>query len=145
VTQLLVNPDGTLLVAGATNAQWNGWDNAVARYTADGRLDTSFGVGIEPTARGIITALDPDPMPGSYQGLLFTAVNQGTYGNFEMLSPDYGYWVYTLDSSRATTAALHEGETAIDTITVAIRDSFGGVTYQDVAITVVGAYDPPAG
>ncbi|MEJ6021984.1 VCBS domain-containing protein [Ramlibacter sp. PS4R-6] len=141
VMQLTLGADGTILLAGATSESTYGWDPAAARYTADGQLDATFGVGIEQTVTGIIEAHDPDPFGGGWQPLQFTAVNEGAYGDFKLMSPQYGYWTYTVDSQRA--AALDEGETATDTITVAIRDAFGGVTYQDVVVTVVGSWDPP--
>lgn len=47
-----MQPDGKILVAGSSNSG-SDWDFALARYNADGSLDTSFGGGIVATAVGL--------------------------------------------------------------------------------------------
>ena len=52
----LVEPDGTMLVVGRS-----GKDFGLARYTADGMLDTSFGAGNSSSAFFIATSQFPSP------------------------------------------------------------------------------------
>jgi uncharacterized delta-60 repeat protein len=67
IHSLAVQPDGKILAAGATYSSSTSWDFALARYNANGGLDTSFGSGGKAVTvigngsdRGNGVALQPD-------------------------------------------------------------------------------------
>ncbi|NMK50638.1 RTX toxin, partial [Achromobacter sp. Bel] len=64
---------------------------------------------------------------------------KGEYGNFSV--DGTGKWTYNLDSSNPDVKALKAGETATETFTVTVDDGNGGVTSQQVTITINGTDD----
>ena len=86
---VVCQPDGRLLVAGLTN-DGSGGDFAVARYNADGSLDTSFGVGgkvtVDTNGNYATIALRPDG------GIVVAGSEAGPVGDYDfslaLLRPD---------------------------------------------------------
>ncbi|WP_447577399.1 VCBS domain-containing protein [Achromobacter kerstersii] len=64
---------------------------------------------------------------------------KGEYGNFSV--DNTGKWTYNLDSTNPDVKALKAGETATETFTVTVDDGHGGVTQQQVTVTINGTDD----
>ncbi|CAB3698307.1 VCBS domain-containing protein [Achromobacter kerstersii] len=64
---------------------------------------------------------------------------KGEYGNFSV--DNSGKWTYNLDSTNPDVKALKAGETATETFTVTVDDGHGGVTQQQVTVTINGTDD----
>ena len=84
--------------------------------------------GDEATATGAVSVLDPD----DGEAFIVQTTLMGTYGTLAIL--DDGSWIYTLDTTNATIAALVVGESEIDTFTI---ESYDGTT-AELAITITG-------
>ena len=98
--------------------------------------DDATGTAIENTAAtvsGRLSASDPE---GS--ALSWSAPSPGAFGSFQI--DQTGAWSYTADERAEL---LAEGEQALETFTVTVRDADGGSTTQDVEITVRGTNDLP--
>ncbi|MDP2575986.1 VCBS domain-containing protein [Vibrio penaeicida] len=66
----------------------------------------------------------------------------GQYGEIT-LNASTGEWEYTVNNALLGSDALGEGETDTETFTVQVSDGNGGVTNQNVVITVSGKNDAP--
>ena len=90
-----------------------------------------------PSVSGTLSAHDVDN--GDTQ--VWTADETvGSYGTFT-IDADSGDWTYVLDDSAAD--ELAEGETATETFSVTVTDSYGATDTTDVTITVTGSNDAP--
>ncbi|MES2936172.1 MAG: VCBS domain-containing protein [Pseudomonadota bacterium] len=130
--------DGSIVIAGQS---WlaSAQDMVLASVTANGSLDSHFGdpVAAAVSASGQLGATDPD----AGDVLHWSGSADGTYGQF--LLADAGSWTYLLDSARAATQALAEGQVATEHFTATVTDGHGGSASTVVEITVVGSYDVP--
>lgn len=134
---LIVGADGTILLAGNTS-DISGQVAALARYNADGSLDTTFGGPPDQEVWGWLQANDADgPSWPTWSGS-----TDGVYGEFVL--DQYGGWTYRLDNSRAATQALEQGQTATETFVATASDAYGASVTQEIVITIVGTYDPPS-
>ena len=84
-------------------------------------------------ATGRLTVSDPD----SPQAAIVPAQFAGGYGSFAIAAD--GTWTYTLDNGAPVVQSLREGQTTIETFSVASADG----TSRTVSITVHGADDVP--
>ncbi|GLQ74857.1 VCBS domain-containing protein [Vibrio penaeicida] len=66
----------------------------------------------------------------------------GQYGEIT-LNASSGEWEYTVNNALLGSDALGEGETDTETFTVQVSDGNGGVTNQNIVITVSGRNDAP--
>lgn len=135
--QIVVQANGDVVVGGSYEYGF-GQSVSIVKFSANGNPVADFGE--EQPAEPVWGWL-PGSDAESGAVLTWSGSADGVYGQFMM---DGGVWSYTLDNARAATQALDEGETATDTFTVSLTDEFGAVTTQDVAITIIGSYDPPA-
>jgi len=140
--QLFLRPDGDVLLAGVHTVgplnQSGAYFTGLARFNADGTLDTSFGIEADATVSGQLAAVDPE---GDGWVMWSTEASStyevaGTYGSFS-LTP-WGAWSYTVDNSLPATQALAPGQSATDTFAVRVADNDGVGTTQDVVVTIVG-------
>ncbi len=136
--QVFMKPDGKILVAGHTDTL-TGRDIALAQFDQDGSDDTDFGVMPDDVAIGWLGAFDIDA--GST--ILWSGDAEGVYGTFEVDSASNS-WSYSLDNSRAATQALSQAQTVTETFTVTATDEFGATDTDQITITIIGTYDPPA-
>ena len=88
----------------------------------------------QSTAAGTLSIIDPDAGEAAFQPQASTV---GSYGTFSVDAG--GAWTYQLDNTLAAVQALKEGETKLETFTVASLDG----TTTTVAINVVGTNDGP--
>ena len=135
---IIALPDGDVVLAGHSSQMYTSELAAFVRYNADGSLEETFGGPQDETVSGLLQASDFDAM--SY--LSWSGSANGIYGRFTISAG--GAWTYTLDNARATTQALQEGQSATETFTAVVRDDMGATASEQVVITVVGTYDPPA-
>ncbi|MGO4402115.1 retention module-containing protein, partial [Achromobacter sp. PAB15] len=69
-------------------------------------------------------------------------VNNGGKGDFGSFTVDNtGKWSYNLDDSNTTVKGLKSGESITETFTVTVDDGHGGVTTQQVTVTINGTDD----
>ena len=97
--------------------------------------------GAGETLSGQVLAHDAD----AGDTLSFTLLSQ-PHGQYGTLSFDQdGNWQYQLDpaSSNSTLRALAEGEQAVDSFTVQVRDNAGNVAQQQIQLQVSGSNDAP--
>jgi VCBS repeat-containing protein len=87
-------------------------------------------------ASGLLTIADADVGESAFEAF---AARAGAYGAFSLSAE--GAWTYGLDNANAAVQALHDGETLTDMITVTAIDG----TTHDLAITIAGSSDTPAG
>ncbi|GLK91047.1 VCBS domain-containing protein [Pseudomonas turukhanskensis] len=98
--------------------------------------------GASETLSGQVLAHDADA--GDSQ--VFALVSQ-PHGQFGTLSLDAnGNWQYQLDPASANDAlrALAEGEQAVDSFTVQVRDSTGNISQQQIQLQISGSNDAPS-
>ncbi|MGO4893119.1 VCBS domain-containing protein [Flavobacterium sp. W21_SRS_FM6] len=76
-----------------------------------------------------VSIIDPDEGEASLAPATFTS----TYGDFSIQAD--GNWTYTLDTANATIAALVQGESETDTISIMSYDG----TMADLVITITGS------
>ncbi|MES2999803.1 MAG: VCBS domain-containing protein [Pseudomonadota bacterium] len=130
-----VTAAGGILVTGNVTA--SGQDIELARFTGSGVVDDTFGAmnaGVV-VASGDLFASDPD----TGDSLSWTGGANGTYGTFA-LTPQ-GHWTYALDTASSALQTLGAGQTATESFTATVRDSFGATASQQVTVTVVGTWD----
>ena len=97
--------------------------------------------GAGETLSGQVLAHDAD----AGDTLSFTLLSQ-PHGQYGTLSFDQdGNWQYQLDpaSSNSTLRALAEGEQAVDSFTVQVRDNAGNVAQQQIQLQISGSNDAP--
>ncbi|MBG9390625.1 VCBS domain-containing protein [Caenimonas aquaedulcis] len=138
VGTLHVTAAGGILVTGNVTSS-SGQDIELARFTGSGLADDTFGAmnaGVL-VASGDLFASDAD----AGDGLSWTGGGSGTYGTFA-LTPQ-GHWTYALDPASPALQALGSGQTATETFTATVHDSFGAAASQQVTVTVVGSWDAP--
>lgn len=82
----------------------------------------------EATATGAVSVFDPDEGEASLAPASFAT----TYGSFSILAD--GSWTYTLDTANATIAALIQGESETETISIMSYDG----TMADLIISING-------
>ena len=91
-----------------------------------------------PSASGTLTVSDVDSNQASFAAPL-AANLAGAYGNFAFTAAS-GAWTFTLDNTRAATQSLAQGESAVQTLTVASLD---GTATRTITITITGTNDAP--
>ncbi|WMD22996.1 retention module-containing protein [Achromobacter seleniivolatilans] len=64
---------------------------------------------------------------------------KGSFGSFSV--DNTGKWTYHLDNNNPDVKALKTGETATEKFTVTVDDGHGGVTTQEVTVTINGTDD----
>ena len=107
---------------------------ASGAVTEAGQADDGTTTPGQPTATGTLTAADPDH-GGVLAGWALVGDGAGEVGQFQ-IDASTGQWTYTLDNSAAN--SLAEGQTLTETFTVAVADTLGASTTQQVQITVTG-------
>jgi VCBS repeat-containing protein len=121
--------------------------------TAGGKVTASFDL----LSNGVVTSSASFASQGTiFVGEDFTRVQMigqstqaetgvyklaGTYGTLTMAQD--GQWHYLLADHQANVQALTQGQTVIDSFTVQASDGQGGVTSQQIDVTVVGANEAP--
>jgi VCBS repeat-containing protein len=88
-----------------------------------------------PTATGTLVDTAAANPTGAFQVVPAGTPSAGGFGTFEITAD--GTWTYTLDNSSPAVQALNDGQTALDTFTVAAADG----TTQTIVIAVHGAND----
>jgi uncharacterized delta-60 repeat protein len=139
VTGIALRPDGGVVLTGWTlNAQ----QADLASFDGSGQPDACFVTDAPDsvTATGQLVVAGPDPDSGDQ--LQWSGSANGVYGQFD-LDP-LGEWTYLLDLANPATQALAEGQLAYETFIATLTDSYGATATQEVVITIVGSYDPPA-
>lgn len=114
--------------------------------TADAPIISSIVQGMAKpgageTLSGQVLAHDADA--GDTLSFILLSQPHGQYGT---LSFDQdGNWTYQLDpaSSNSTLRALAEGEQAVDSFTVQVRDNTGNVAQQQIQLQISGSNDAP--
>ena len=133
---LLTGVSGKIVLAGHTEGAASA-TAALARYHEDGSLDTTFGGPPDAQVSGWLPSTDVDGPSGPG----WSGSADGIYGEFTM--DLYGGWTYRLDNSRAATQGLAQDEVVTETFAATASDGVASAT-QEVVITIVGSYDPPA-
>ncbi|MCP3697711.1 MAG: retention module-containing protein, partial [Aliivibrio sp.] len=68
---------------------------------------------------------------------------EGGNATYGVLTINNGVWEYTLDNSRDETQALGVGDSVTEIFTIQVDDGNGGITQQEVIITINGTNDEP--
>jgi uncharacterized delta-60 repeat protein len=135
---LVVQPDGKIVLSGTSHSATTAQDFSLARYNADGSLDTSFGGGgivITPLTPGTDTA---NSVALQADGKLLVAGVSG--------GPDVALVRYNADGSLDTTFGGGDGIVMTPVAAGLARDEALRVTVQsDGKIVVVGYAQNPSG
>ncbi|MFF7398832.1 retention module-containing protein, partial [Achromobacter sp. NPDC008082] len=102
-----------------------------------GQASGSVTDGATTNATGQLTQTDVDT-----NDTHTWTVNNGGKGDFGSFTVDgTGKWTYTLDDGNTTVKGLKSGESITETFTVTVDDGHGGVTTQQVSVTINGTDD----
>ena len=138
---------GQSLTDSFTAASADGSETQVVTVTIDGTNDVAVIGGVTTgqitedatpnSVSGNLDAVDIDNPNDTWQAVNSATGSDNGYGTFVMTAD--GQWAFTLDNSNPTVNALDDGEQLTDTFTVYTADG----TAQEVAITILGQYEPP--
>ncbi len=107
--------------------------------TASENPNTPF-VGTS-TASGVITATDVDD--GAVLSYAIDGDGIGTYGTL-ILDAATGEYTYTLNNNATKVNALAANDDTItENFTIQVSDGLGGITLQDISVTIIGTNDAP--
>lgn len=131
-----VGVDGSIWVHGQVRPTWFSVENAVALFDSAGLASpTLLGAPTQDSATGSFAVAASDVDAGSVLSWFGSA--QGAFG--QLVVDVDGHWGYQLDAALPATQALTMGQTAFDSFTVEVRDSFGASTSAQVQFAVTGS------
>ncbi|MDD9155545.1 retention module-containing protein [Aliivibrio sp. S4TY2] len=113
-------------------------DDPIISGIAVGELTEGDVDDADPTVSETLTVADVDTLDTHTWTIL-----EGGNATYGVLTINNGVWEYTLDNSRDETQALGVGDSVTETFTIQVDDGNGGITQQEVIITINGTNDEP--